>query len=372
MPIQLSAEGFLPPGEVTLDIGAFSALFGNASKIRAEAVEVLPALLKGAEELGAVDVFIAGSFVTSKKDPNDLDLLVVHKTKETIPQGIESFDTARTRIDLQYASYDEPEILASFLDFLTTRRNGQKVGIVRIGLVTEEGRPALPASSPLVVKAIQLSYGMHHVTENKRILITVHGILTNAKWNAEVTRLASDQGWVVAPYDYGFTAPFVLLSKTLRRKEVARFQHWLDRIHQEHPYPISIIAHSFGTYIVGRYLTGWGRDPPPIPIEALILIGSILDPEIVWSERNHGVRRILNEVAPNDPWVKLMPLVSWSRRGDPLGRAGTKGFKHKVRILTQKKIDNYDHNNPLDSVVIRGRWLPFLNFTTSGRKSSGP
>lgn len=46
---------------------------------------------------------------------------------------------------------------------------------------------------------------------------------------------------------------------------------------------ISVIAHSFGTYIIGAYLAGF-EDKPPVNFETIILTGSILSEEYDWDK----------------------------------------------------------------------------------------
>lgn len=123
---------------------------------------------------------------------------------------------------------------------------------------------------------------------------------------------------------------------------------------------ISVVAHSFGTYILAKYICGFG-DILPINLNAAILTGSILDAEFDWeSHRGTKIGRVLNEVAPNDQWVKHMPKLKWIH-SDPLyGNSGVVGFKKPCDIVDQVSNDIFDHNNVIKRDVIERHWMPFL------------
>jgi pimeloyl-ACP methyl ester carboxylesterase len=346
---------------IDMTLAEFISAYCQASEAKRALGTILPAVFSDAHSDGASAIYVSGSFITEKEQPGDIDLLIVHKNAGTIPTRPNLPHGVSIPIDAQFASLDEPEILSAFLQFLTTHRSGKRVPIIRIPLVDHLNHPTLSESDPSVLRAIKHSYGMRHISENKRVLVTIHGILTHAPWNAELSRLASAQGWIVAPYLYGFTTPLVLVSKRIRLGHVAKFREWLDGIQKEHGGPISVVAHSFGTYIIGRYLTGWDNGPP-IKIKSLILTGSILSEHIVWNSKLHGVERVHNEVGLQDNWVSMIPLISWLSGDDPIGRAGRVGFKNGSDILTESAVPNFNHSNPLSTDVISGRWLPYLNF----------
>jgi hypothetical protein len=130
---------------------------------------------------------------------------------------------------------------------------------------------------------------------------------------------------------------------------------------------ISIIAHSFGTYIIGAYLAGFEGDPP-VQFESIILTGSILTEEYDWSkmEQTYSVGNVRNEMAPNDQWVKWMPNKSWLKLDSLFGQAGINGFKSKSFLLEQHSTSIFDHNNVIKRDVILKSWLPYLK-TNKGK-----
>ena len=144
------------------------------------------------------------------------------------------------------------------------------------------------------------------------------------------------------------------------------FRHWLFELQYQYcstGTQISVVAHSFGTYLVGAYLDGFEKTTP-VPFNSVILTGSILNEKFDWGGCAGGkVARIRNEIAPNDQWVKWMPDTPSAWVGlDPLfGKAGTQGFSDTTEILVQHSNKIFDHNNVIEKDFITSQWMPYLN-----------
>ncbi|WP_342404252.1 hypothetical protein [Brevibacillus sp. FSL K6-2834] len=81
-------------------------------------------------------------------------------------------------------------------------------------------------------------------------------------------------------------------------------------------------------------------------------------------ELQNTVARVLNEIAPNDEWVRHMPenFIKRIFPFDPLfGRSGVDGFNYSSPILTQSRNSIFTHNNVIKRDVIEKKWIPFLN-----------
>ena len=125
--------------------------------------------------------------------------------------------------------------------------------------------------------------------------------------------------------------------------------------------PISVIAHSFGTYILTSYINGFD-EVLPVKFNSIILTGSIVNTNFDWNTcRGNKVARVRNEIAPNDQWVKWMPETKWLPLDPLFGKSGTEGFINDSEILTQPKNDIFDHNNVIKKDVITQIWMPYLN-----------
>ena len=134
-----------------------------------------------------------------------------------------------------------------------------------------------------------------------------------------------------------------------------------------------MIAHSFGTYLIGAYLEGF-KEFPPVNFNTLILTGSILNEGYDWESCvGYKVARVRNEIAPNDQWVSWMQRNPSEWLGlDPLfGQAGTKGFNSPSKILTQPTNKIFDHNNVIKKDVITTMWMPFLNSNKHAAEEEG-
>jgi len=117
-----------------------------------------------------------------------------------------------------------------------------------------------------------------------------------------------------------------------------------------------LIAHSFGTYLVAKYLTGF--EIVPVPIDTLILTGSILNETLDLEVFKGRAALIVNEMAPNDTAVKFAPFVL--PRDPFVGRSGDKGFTYVAKRLEQRKSEIFDHYNVIRRDVIVRHWMPTL------------
>jgi alpha-beta hydrolase superfamily lysophospholipase len=165
---------------------------------------------------------------------------------------------------------------------------------------------------------------------------------------------------VVAPFLYGYRSGQLLLNLRHRIGIINDFRHWLDGVVVEEDLPVSVIAHSFGTYIAVKYLLGF--EEPPHRFNAVILTGCILNCQFDWSAELSGkVGRVLHERAPEDPWVRRMAIGKVLTRDRLFGDAGARGFSTLPPFVEERTSILFDHTNVIAADVVRGRWLPFLN-----------
>jgi len=120
---------------------------------------------------------------------------------------------------------------------------------------------------------------------------------------------------------------------------------------------ISVIAHSFGTYIACSYLLGF--DTPPTRFDTLILTGAVVDHELDLERLKGKAAIIVNEVAPNDEWVGFAKLANFGR-DELFGYAGTQGFSKRTPRLIQRSSEIFTHTNVIRRDVIAQRWMPIL------------
>jgi hypothetical protein len=318
-------------------------------------------------------MFCGGSFVTSKSNPADFDCIVVFATEDQIPDRTERFDIEGTNLDVFFCALDQPNILSSFVGMFSTTREGKPSGVVKVLLRDHRG-PTWEATQATDQQTLDLArtlyFNRHVVNRNdpRKALITVHGIRSHGEWNAEIAHIASSNGWIVAPFNYGYVDFSDVIKASKRQGIVDQFRDHIYDIFDRYNCRISVIAHSFGTYVVAKYLLGF--DEPPVTLDTLILTGSILSETLDLEQFNGRAFKIINEVAPNDSIVPHARAVGlWQ---DPLlGSSGQLGFKSQSDILEQRTCDVFTHNNVIRRDVVAKRWLPWLELNI-GRGSASP
>ncbi|WP_152490667.1 DUF6932 family protein [Dickeya dadantii] len=363
-------KGYLPEGTHSCSEQQFIERFCTISEERSDLKQAFIDILDFANTRNAICVYVGGSYVTRKQNPNDLDVVIVFRNKEHIPSRSERWIIDGKRTDIMFCSADDPVVTASFIKLLSFERYGSSVGVIQINLDhTDEPWTTHHEPDDNTYEVIKRTYFNRHLVDlNKAsgVLVTIHGIMTHAEWNANIIPIASSQGWIVAPYIYGYTTPDILLNKGKRKEAVDAFRDWIYSIKQDfcrNGEAISVIAHSFGTYLIGAYLDGF-NEVSPVRFNTIILTGSILNEGYDWESCiGYKVARVRNEIAPNDQWVSLMQRNPSEWLGlDPLfGQAGAKGFTSQSRILTQHTNKIFDHNNVIKKDVITSMWMPFLN-----------
>jgi hypothetical protein len=323
---------------------------------------------------GATSVLVGGSFVTAKEKPADFDCVVVFDKEAQIPDRTERFEIDGTSLDVFFCAEDQPNILSSFISMFSMTRNGRGCGTVKIQLRDEDHNPtweALPQPDPQTLELVQTIYFQRHVVDRnnqRKALITIHGILSHGEWNAEIAHIASSSGWIVAPFTYGYVKATTVAKSSERQKIVDQFREHINDIFDRYNCRISVIAHSFGTYIIGKYLLGF--DIPPVSLDTLILTGSVLHEGLDINRFKGRAFKIINEIAPNDSIVPYASMIGlWQ---DPLlGRSGDQGFKNASDILEQRTCDVFTHNNVIRRDVVSKRWMPWLE-VNAGRGGISP
>lgn len=114
----------------------------------------------------------------------------------------------------------------------------------------------------------------------------------------------------------------------------------------------SVVAHSFGTYILGYTLLRFDF----IKFDKVILCGSILPKDFPWGQLiDRGqVQSVRNEYGVRDPWAKRVQCFV---RGT--GPSGAEGFTCNHERLVQEQFD-YNHSEYFGRDHMEDRWFPFL------------
>jgi pimeloyl-ACP methyl ester carboxylesterase len=359
------SRGFLPPGVHGCSVEEFVGRF-TIGKERGDFLNPLKNIINYAANLRADSILFGGSFTSEKSNPHDIDCVILFRNELQIPPVRDRLEVGSTKVDVFFASKDNPNIVASFLKLFSHNGFEERVGVVEIVLNDERGShwdvDWYPDDDTYeIVKRVYLNRRSTEMLPKNKVLITVHGIMTHAQWNSEVTLIASTNGWVVAPFQYGFIKPTVFVSPGQRQEIVDRFRDFLTDVQRiTECDSVSVLAHSLGTYVTMKYICGW--DDPPIRFDTLILTGAVIARDFDFTTLNGKVAHIVNEVAPNDEWVEW---AKWARdakvRTDPLfGDAGKHGFDYAGDRLTQHRSEIFTHTNVIKRDVLSGRWMPAL------------
>jgi WD40 repeat protein len=206
------------------------------------------------------------------------------------------------------------------------------------------------------------------MSQQKHLVISVHGIWTLAPWQARLRELLAKVDPNIVVHEYKFrVVSFYNLSKQRRRKKALEFANvLLSELRREHWDRVDIVAHSLGSYIVTEALTFLynGEEQKTLPkIETLILAGSVLQPTHSWQTLvPNFVSKVVNDCGIND-----VPLLLSELFVPGLGFAGRVGFDGLVGHFTYNRYFSFGHSgfsrpNPDISApgFMEKWWIPLL------------
>ncbi|MDO7851596.1 DUF6932 family protein [Hymenobacter convexus] len=324
-------------------------------------------ILDFAKDRNARYLFFGGSFVTDSKLPGDIDCLMAFVLDEFIPSRTERITLGSIRLDIQFCSLEHRAILDSFVYLFSRNRYGAEVGVVQVDLYANsevwEIKHQPDDHAIEIVKRAYVNRRLIDLNEPTGILVTIHGLLSDGPWNNEIAPIASSQGWIFAPYTYETNKPDLLFKSGKRAAVVDQFREWIYELSQRYDAPISILAHSFGTYIITSYIQGFAN--PPVGFDSVILTGSIITSSFDWNPYiGKSVARILNMRSPGDEWVKQMPqteLKKYIGMDTLFGDSGQAGFQTPCTSLFEIENSIFNHNNTIKRDIVETMWMPFLN-----------
>jgi CheY-like chemotaxis protein len=164
-------------------------------------------------------------------------------------------------------------------------------------------------------------------SEEKKLVITVHGIMSFGKWQNDFKKAYEEKfpnGYAPVNYKYHYFPILGFLIPKARRKEEEEFHNFVSRVTQRYPEAtIDIIAHSFGTHLVHKVLTRMDYLLQP-KVSKVIFCGSVLkdSTNIELFIEKLKIDKLLNECGIND-W----PLIMSNLFAVGLGKGGRSGFK---------------------------------------------
>jgi hypothetical protein len=231
--------------------------------------------------------------------------------------------------------------------------------------VSGEPSPSINASTPPLVPSPPLSPSSGSLTapsaagdvDGYQVVLLIHGIRTQADWGPMVRSKLEVPGQIhVIPIKYGyfdafrFWFPFWTRNRPVEKVYV-QIRVALQKYRKTHPdAKLSIIAHSFGNYVVGELLK---RDFE-LKIHRLLLCGSVLPQDFPWHQYQGRFDddKVINECGKADIWPVLAQSASWG-----YGASGTHGFG---AVLVKDRFHAGGHGQYFEPEFVEKYWEPFV------------
>jgi pimeloyl-ACP methyl ester carboxylesterase len=182
-------------------------------------------------------------------------------------------------------------------------------------------------------------------------VILIHGIRTQALWQNELRNALENQRFVMEPTNYGshdlvrFLFPWQLFAGPAIENITKQIRDILKLTKVE---VCSIIAHSFGTFVVMRIL----RDNDDLDFSGFC--GSVVPQKFPFGRyRRRFETPLINEVGTRDLWPAFAEVVTFSN-----GAAGTYGFRRPA--VRDRWHNGKAHSDFLNPDFCEKYWVPFL------------
>jgi|SRR5450830_413787 len=188
--------------------------------------------------------------------------------------------------------------------------------------------------------------------QRQHIVVLLHGMNTDAEWQeaiADAIRNSTNIEPLVVGYGnfhpLKFAVPFFF-----RQGRINKVLTDLRGIRLRHPdADISVVAHSFGTYIVAKILAAGGE----VKFHRVLLCGAIVDTDFDWSAVSGRFSApVLNDIGRRDIWPSMAKSWSWG-----YGNSGCIGFQNS---LVRDRHFTLAHSGFLNVRHMQRYWLPYL------------
>lgn len=189
-------------------------------------------------------------------------------------------------------------------------------------------------------------------SEPEHVIVLVHGINTEAEWQEALAQQIRDEcGLEAYPIGYGNYKPLHFLWPywSMRRGPIDCVVDQLRTLHADKPGArISVIAHSFGTFIMSKILL----QCDDLRFHRIQLCGSVVDARFKWQSVRSKFRQLVNDVGTRDIWPILAKQSTWG-----YGDSGAFGFKNTV---CRDRHFDYAHSDFMTAEHFSKFWKPFV------------
>jgi pimeloyl-ACP methyl ester carboxylesterase len=223
-------------------------------------------------------------------------------------------------------------------------------------------RKSTSSSAQTETHAVHQTASIQTAPKRKRLIIFVHGIRDPGYWQQDLKQLFEAEGFIAVPIGYGVfdIMRFILgfrgqAVEEVKMKIKAIIDNNTDETTREVP-EITILAHSFGTYVVSRILD----DDPTIDIKRLVMCGGIVSRSFRWDKLarlngQFGERvEILNEHSAKDIWPLFAHHFTLG-----FGATGTIGCQDGANVKDRRH--NIPHSGYLNRAFAEKFWIPHIS-----------
>ena len=184
------------------------------------------------------------------------------------------------------------------------------------------------------------------------MVVLVHGILSMGVWHSNIKRELKANGLLAESTNAGLVQlpAFILPLDWLRNKPVDKVWRDIQTIKNANSKcRISILAHSFGTFIVSRLF----EREDQFGVERIAFCGSIAPEGYAFPVGTARCGTIINEVGCSDFWPALAHSITWG-----YGKSGTYGFQSPG--IEDRWHDSLGHGGFLTRDFCRRFWIPYF------------
>ncbi|WP_406824127.1 GNAT family N-acetyltransferase [Pedobacter sp. KACC 23697] len=190
-------------------------------------------------------------------------------------------------------------------------------------------------------------------------IITVHGIRRTNRWyeNLPTFQEAKDHNLEILYFDYGYFSFWKFVRKKHREKILEKFCSFYSENIKDNKFPPSVVAHSFGTYIVYQAMKKYDV----IKFDKIIFCGSILNEK---TDFRPMIKNKQFAVLKNDHG-SLEWFLKYTRRiiDKDCGKAGKVGFTD-IPLDNINFIQNYEsyksHSEYFLPMHMKENWMKFF------------
>jgi pimeloyl-ACP methyl ester carboxylesterase len=187
-----------------------------------------------------------------------------------------------------------------------------------------------------------------------RCVLSLNGIRTRGVWQKDLVPVLARHGFIPYALDYGSFSIFKFASRRARDRKLEWLRSEYERVTTDcgvqRP---SVVAHSFGTYLVAGLLAKY----PNLLFDKVIFAGSIVDRRYDWASKLGAgqVNFVRNDYGSLDRWPKLARYLVRDS-----GASGTDGFTGEHPALLQQRFPKHRHSDYFHRRHFTDYWIPTL------------